>query len=70
MIYFPHEKKNILDYKVTVLVHNVGSHSIPVDYIVTDNKITNSDIIRFTETQISQPDTTCKIIETLNWKQY
>ena len=37
-----------------------------IDDILSDNRIINNDIIGFTETQIKPPDSTSKIIETLN----
>ena len=52
---------------VTVLVHNVRSLSRHVDNIVSDNRIINNDIIGFTEIQIKSSDSTCKIIETLDF---
>ena len=58
---------------VTVLVHNVRSLPRHVDDIVSENRIINNDIIRFTETQIIRiygftetSDSTSKLIETLN----
>ena len=50
----------------TVLIHNVRSLPRHVDDIVSENRIINSNIIGFTETQIKPSDSTCKIIETLN----
>ena len=38
-----------------------------VDDIVSDDTIINNDIIGFTETQINLSDSTCKIIEALNF---
>ena len=38
-----------------------------VDDLVSDNRIINSDIIGITETQIKPSDSTCKVIETLNF---
>ena len=38
-----------------------------VDGIASDNIITKTDVIRFTETQIRLSDSTCKIIGTLNF---
>ena len=35
--------------------------------IVSDNRIINNDIIGFAETQIKSSDSTCKILETLNF---
>ena len=52
---------------VTVLVHIVRSLSRHVDDLVSDNRIINSNIIGFTETQIKQSYSTYKIIETLNF---
>ena len=52
---------------VTLLVHNVRSLSRHVDDVVSDNRIINNDVIGFTETQIKASDSTCKIIETLNF---
>ena len=52
---------------ITVVVHNVRSHSKQVDDVVSDDKIINNGIIGFTETQIKPSDSTWKIIETLNF---
>ena len=52
---------------VTVLVHNVRSLPRYVDDLVSDNRIINNNIIGFTETQIKQSYSTCKITETLNF---
>ena len=52
---------------VTFLVHNVRSFWRNIDDIVSDNRIINNDIIRFTEAQIKSSDSTCKVIETLNF---
>ena len=60
------KRKNTSEDTVTVLLHNVRSFSRHVDDIVSDNRITNNDIIGFTETQISPSDSTWKIIETWN----
>ena len=60
------KRKNTSEDTVTVLVHNVRSFSRHADDIVSDNRITNNDIIGFTETQISPSDSTWKIIETWN----
>ena len=60
------KRKNTSENTVTVLLHNVRSFSRHVDDIVSDNRITNNDIIGFTETQISPSDSTWKIIETWN----
>ena len=46
--------------------HNVGSLSKYIGDITSDDRIISNNIIGFTETQITPPDTTCKIIETLN----
>ena len=51
---------------VTALANNLRSLPRHVDYIVSDNRIINNNIIGFTETQIKPSDSTCKIIETLN----
>ena len=48
-------------------MHNVRSHSKHVDDIVSDRRIINNDIIGFTETQISLSDSTCRIVEALNF---
>ena len=48
-------------------MHNVRSLSKHVDDIVSDKRIINNDIIGFTETQISLSDSTCRIVETLNF---
>ena len=60
------ERNAISGNTVTVLVHNVRSLPRHLDDIVSDNRIINDDIIIFTEAQIKQSDSTCKIIETLN----
>ena len=60
-------KRNaISDDTVTVLFHNVGSLPRHVSDIVSDNRIINNDIIRFTETQINPSYSISKIIETLS----
>ena len=61
------KRNTISDDTVTVLIHNVRSLPRHVDNIVSDNRILNNDIIGFTETQIKPSDSTCKIIETLNF---
>ena len=38
-----------------------------VDDILSEDRIINNDTIGFTETQINLSDSTCKIIETLNF---
>ena len=43
------------------------SISKPVNDIVRDSRIMNNDIIGLTETQISLSDSTCRIVETLNF---
>ena len=43
-------RNTILDYTITVLVHNVRSLSKHVDDIVSDKRLINNDIIGFTET--------------------
>ena len=48
-------------------MHNVRSLSKHVDDIVSDKRIINNGIIGFTETQISLSDSTCRIVETLNF---
>ena len=53
--------------KVTVLVHNVKSLPRHVGDVVSDNRIINSSIIGFTETQIKPSDSTCEVIEKLNF---
>ena len=53
--------------------HSFGSYvrslSKHVDNIVSDDRITNNEIIGFTETQINPSDFNCKIIETLRFFQ-
>ena len=44
----------------------MGSLSKYIGDITSDDRIISNNIIGFTETQITPPDTTCKIIETLN----
>ena len=43
------------------------SFSKHIDDIVSDDRIINNDIIGFAETQINISDSTCKIIEILNF---
>ena len=52
---------------VAVVVHNVRSLPRQVNDVISDNRIINNDITGFTETQIKPADSTCKIIETLNF---
>ena len=59
------KKQTISDNTLTILVHNVRSLSKHVNDTVS-NKM-NNESIGFTETQISLSDSTCKIIETLNF---
>ena len=61
-------KRNIISNDtITILVHNVRSLSKHVNDILNDRRIINNDIIRFTETQISLSDSTCRIVKTLNF---
>ena len=60
-------KRNIWDDTFTVFVHNVRSLSKHINDIARDDRIINNDIIGFTETQIKPSDSTCKIMETLNF---
>ena len=60
-------KRNaISDDTVKILFHNVRSLPRHLSDIVGDNRIINSDIIRFTETQINPSNSVSKIIETLS----
>ena len=61
------KSNNISDDTITVFVQNVRSLSKHINDIGRDDRIINNDIIGFTETQISPLDSTCKIIETLNF---
>ena len=61
------ERNTISDDMVTVFVLNVRSLWKDTDDIVSDDKLMNNDIISFTETQINLSDSTCKIIERLNF---
>ena len=38
-----------------------------MDDIVSDNRITNNGVVGYIETQINPWDSTCKIMETLNF---
>ena len=60
-------RKTIFDDRITVFVHNVRPLSKHVDDIVSDNRGMDNDIIGFTATQINSSDSTCKIIDTLNF---
>ena len=65
---FEHKtKNNISDDAITVFVHNVRSLSKHINDTVSDDKIMNNDSILFLETEIDLSDSTCKIIETLNF---
>ena len=46
---------------------NVRSLSNYVDDTVSDRRIINNKIIRFTETQISLSHSTCRVVKTLNF---
>ena len=60
-------KRNTSENTITIFVHNAQSLSKHIDDIVSDDRIINCDIIGFTETQIKPSDSTCKIMETLNF---
>ena len=61
-------KRNaISDDTFTILVDNVRSLPKHADDAISENRIINNDIIGFTETQTKPSDSTCKIIETLNF---
>ena len=66
-LFFTIKGNNISDDTIIVFVHNVQSFSKHIDDIVSDARIINNDIIGFTETEINQSDSTCKIMETLNF---
>ena len=55
------------DDTITVFVHNVRSLSKHTDDVVSDDRIKNNDIIGFRDTQINPSDSTCKMMETLNF---
>ena len=60
-------KRNaISDDTVKILFDNVRSLPRHLSDIVGDNRIINSDIIRFTETQINPSNSVSKIMETLS----
>ena len=61
------KRNTISDDMVTVFVLNVRSLWKDTDDIVSDDKLMNNYIIWFTETQIDLPDSTCKIIERLDF---
>ena len=61
------KKNNISDNTITVFVHNVQSLSKHINDIVCNDRIIDNDIIEFSETQINPSDSTCKIMETLNF---
>ena len=61
------KRNTISDDMVAVFVLNVRSLWKDTDDIVSDDKLMNNDIIWFTETQINLSDSTCKIIERLNF---
>ena len=61
-------KRNIIsNITITILVHNIRSLSKHVNDTVSDRRIINNDIIGFTEKQISQSDSTSRIVEMLNF---
>ena len=67
MIYFSTVNRNsISGDRVTLIVHTVRSLPGHINDILSDNRIINNNIIRFTETQIKSSDSTYEIIETLN----
>ena len=61
-------KRSIIsDDTITILIHNVRSLSKHVNDIVIDSRIMNNDVIGLIETQIDLSDSTCRIVETLNF---
>ena len=66
-LFYAIKRNNISDNTITVFVYNVWSFSKHADDIVSDDRIANNDNIGFTETQINSSDSTCKIMETLNF---
>ena len=61
-------KRNaVSDDNLTIFVDSVRSLSKHANNIVSDDTITNNDLIGFTEIQISLSDSSCKTIETLNF---
>ena len=65
------QKNNISTNAITVFCHNTRSLSKHIDDIVSDDRVLiNNDIIGFTETQLKSSDSTCKIMETLNFDIY
>ena len=68
MIYLLQQNKNtISDDTIIVRVQNARSLSEHVSDIGSNDRIMNTDIIGLTETQINLPDSTCKIIEALDF---
>ena len=61
------KRNNTSDDTIIVFVQNVRSLSKHINDIVSDDRIANNDIIGFTETQMNSSDSTCKIMETLNF---
>ena len=64
---FHNKKNNISGNIITVFVHNVRSLSKHIDDIVSDDRIRNYYIKGFTETQTNPSDSTCEIMEILNF---
>ena len=61
-------KRSIIsDDTITILIHNVRSLSKHVNDIVIDSRIMNNDVIGLIETQIDLSDSTCRIVEKLNF---
>ena len=61
------KRNNTSDDTIIVFVQNVRSLSKHINDIVSDDRITNNDIIGFRETQMNSSDSTYKIMETLNF---
>ena len=61
------KKNTISDDTLTIFFHNVGSLSNHLGDIVSDDRIINNDVIGFIEAQINLSDSTCRLIETLNF---
>ena len=65
---FPTLKRNTISgVTVTIFVHNVRPLSRDVDDIISYNSIINKEIVGFSTSQMNSSNSTCKIIETLNF---
>ena len=61
------KRNTISDNAITAFVQNERTLSKHIDDIVSDNRLINNGIIRFTKNKLIRPsDSTCKIVEIIN----